>query len=84
MLGGEFRSRLDLFLEDQHKLPSFGANVDGEVKKYIFGLTQWVIGNLIWSFETPRYFGVERDRVKETLLVYVKGRGEEGDTVILN
>ena len=29
----------------------------------------WVSGNLQWSFSTIRYFGTEKDQVRETLTV---------------
>lgn len=81
-VGQEFKARLDQFLRDEKLVPTFGKSVDEDVQKYVFSISQWCIGNLIWSFETPRYFGNEHDEVKNTLVVKVKSRGEEVDTEI--
>ncbi len=56
--------------------------MDNDVHKYIFSVAKWYIGNLVWSFETPRYFGAERDEVKKTLVVNVKNHGHDIDSEI--
>ncbi|CAF1073301.1 unnamed protein product [Adineta steineri] len=48
------------------QLPSWGADIDDQVKKYVDGLGMVVRGNLCWSFEADRYFGSEREEVKRT------------------
>ncbi len=80
--GDEIAARVHQFLEDQKKLPSFGKGVDEDVQKYLFSVAQWHIGNLIWSFETPRYFGPEHNEVKKTLIVNVRDRGDQIDSEI--
>ncbi len=82
--GAEFMERLSQFLEDRKELPSFGKNVDEDVQKYVYSISQWCIGNLIWSFETPRYFGAEHDVVKKTLVVNVKDHGDDADARLLD
>ena len=48
------------------QLPSWGAEIDAQVKLYVDALASGVIANAVWSFETPRYFGKEREQVKLT------------------
>lgn len=71
-VGSELDSLLAQFLLDKKTLPSFGATVDDEVKAYITGLEYWIIGNILFSFESKRYISDdERARVKETLVVEI-------------
>ncbi|CAF1056832.1 unnamed protein product [Adineta steineri] len=48
------------------ELISWGTKVDTQVDKFVNGLGAVIIGNAVWSFETPRYFGTERAEVKRT------------------
>ncbi len=80
--GGEVMLRVKQFIEGQKELPSFGNEVDKDVQKYLCGVAQWHVGNLIWSFKTPRYFGPEHDEVKKTLVVNVRDHGDEFDSKI--
>ncbi|CAF1244322.1 unnamed protein product [Adineta steineri] len=50
----------------RRELMSWGTKIDTQVEKYINGLGAVIIGNAVWSFETPRYFGTEREEVKRT------------------
>ncbi|EJC98071.1 terpenoid synthase [Fomitiporia mediterranea MF3/22] len=43
--------------------------IDEAVRAYMFGLEQWVYGNLSWSFDTKRYFGGLNEEVKRTGVV---------------
>jgi len=46
-------------------IPSFGEEVDIEVKKYISGIHDWIRGNFDWSKKTVRYNSLENlDLVK--------------------
>ena len=80
----EFTMRLNQFHKDRSALPSFGTGVDEDVQKYIFSISQWVVGNLIWSFETPRYFGAEHEEVKKTLVENVKNHGDDADAHLVD
>ncbi|KLO08666.1 terpenoid synthase [Schizopora paradoxa] len=68
---GEEHQRLVAQMADTSAtMPSFGAKVDGDVQKYIRAMERCVAGNIIWSLETPRYFGVrsaplQRDKIVE-------------------
>ncbi len=81
--GKEIMDYVDRFVEGQKKLPSFGKEVDENVQKYLFSIAQWYAGNLIWSFETPRYFGLELEEVKKSLVVNVKEQGYDVDTELI-
>ena len=50
----------------RRQLPSWGATVDVQIEAYVNGLASGIIANAVWSFETPRYFGNEREEVKRT------------------
>lgn len=74
-VGEHFQDLVNGFNRNKAQLPSFlsvhgGYNgIDADVGKYVHSLEQWVIGNLNWSFETPRYFGSENKVVARTLVV---------------
>lgn len=70
--GKEIMDLVDSFQENQRLLPSFGEKLDEDAQKYIFSVSQWYIGSLIWSFETTRYFGAQNQDVKKNLIVDVK------------
>lgn len=53
----------------QAQLPSWGAEIDADVRKYISAMECWSIGNLHWSFSTPRYLGAQREEARQTLVV---------------
>ncbi|CAF4078026.1 unnamed protein product [Adineta steineri] len=48
------------------ELISWGTKTDTQVGKFVDGLGAVIIGYDVWSFETPRYFGTEREEVKRT------------------
>ncbi|KAG6844953.1 hypothetical protein H0H87_002067 [Tephrocybe sp. NHM501043] len=71
-VGAYSKELMDRFVSAQARLPSWGASIDSEVARYIQGLGCWVKGNLDWSFETQRYFGVKHLEVKQTRLVTLR------------
>ncbi|VDB89812.1 unnamed protein product [Peniophora sp. CBMAI 1063] len=51
---------------------SFGdAQLDKDVDRFIEGIENWPIGNIIWCFETVRYFP-QPEEVKKTRLVVLR------------
>ncbi|KLO13039.1 terpenoid synthase [Schizopora paradoxa] len=78
-VGDEITQRMNQFVADQKELPSFGEAVDKDVQKFIFSMSQWQVGNIIWSFQSSRYFGAEKDEVKKTLVVNVKSSRDDDD-----
>ncbi|CAE6354136.1 unnamed protein product [Rhizoctonia solani] len=63
------RRRVQEYVESRTKLPSFGDGLDLQVAQYVQGIEYCVQGFLDWTFMTPRYFGADTAKVKETLLV---------------
>ncbi|CAE6490517.1 unnamed protein product [Rhizoctonia solani] len=63
------RQRVDEYVAAKGKLPSFGPGLDEQVARYIQGIEYFVQGFIDWSFITPRYFGDEAKKVKETGIV---------------
>ncbi|KLO05953.1 terpenoid synthase [Schizopora paradoxa] len=70
--GKVIMDRVIEFQENEELLPSFGEELDEAAHKYIFSVSQWYIGSLIWSFETTRYFGAKNQDVKKNLVVDVQ------------
>ena len=60
---------IDRFEALRQALPSWGPEIDEQLQVYIDGLGAWMIGNLVWSFETERYFGKEGRQVRHDLSV---------------
>ncbi|CAF4275077.1 unnamed protein product, partial [Adineta steineri] len=50
----------------RRQLLSWGADIDAQIEKFVDGMGKLLRGNFRWSFETPRYFGSEREEVKRT------------------
>ncbi|TDL25607.1 terpenoid synthase [Rickenella mellea] len=76
-IGFIFCSLMKEFLEGKSQLRSRSLHPDAAVNAYISALEHWVIGNLIWSFESRRYFGMEHYDVKATRVVTLKSREAE-------
>ncbi|KAI0696796.1 isoprenoid synthase domain-containing protein [Cytidiella melzeri] len=74
IVGEHFRKLLERFTENKHLLPSWGLAVDAAVAAYVKAMEHWVIGNLVWSFETTRYFGPHYAEVKRTRVVNLRPR----------
>ena len=45
------------YLAGLKSLPSFGPQIDKDVKEYVDNIALTVKGNVCWSFESRRYFG---------------------------
>lgn len=71
-VGSTFKSLMEQYGADKPSLRTFGTDIDRSVKQYIEAMEHWVIGSLIWSFETQRYFGPEHEEVRRTLVVHLK------------
>ncbi|KAG5726366.1 Germacradienol/germacrene D synthase [Termitomyces sp. T112] len=57
------------FERGRKHLPSWGAEIDAKVRKYVEGLQDWIIGSLHWSFQNDRYLGTDGDEVMRTGIV---------------
>ena len=71
-VGEHFGRLMKRFTADKASLPSWGPSVDSLVAGYVKALGHWVSGNLRWSFETQRYFGVNHRRIKKTRLIILR------------
>lgn len=72
MVGEHFIKLMTRFIHGKSLLPSWGEAVDSAVNRYIKAMEHWVVGNLVWSFESQRYFGPRHAEVKQTLLVMLQ------------
>ncbi|CAE6422309.1 Presilphiperfolan-8-beta-ol synthase Short=PSPS [Rhizoctonia solani AG-1 IB] len=63
------RKRVQEYVEAKAKLRSFGPELDDKVALYIQGIEYWVQGAIDWTFMTPRYFGEDAEKVRETGIV---------------
>ncbi|EIN03697.1 terpenoid synthase [Punctularia strigosozonata HHB-11173 SS5] len=79
-IGEYFRDLMDRFTAKKAMLPSWTPQVDAAVARYVAAMEHWVIGNLIWSFETQRYFGPRHEEVKATRLVVLRPREDPGSS----
>ncbi|KAI0676414.1 terpenoid synthase [Trametes maxima] len=68
---------VDRFDTLRRALPSWGPEIDSQLQVYIDGLGDWMIGNLVWSFETERYFRRAGPRVRANLSVALLPRRKQ-------
>ena len=68
-IGDQFKALLDVFNMNEACLPSFGAEGDEALRRYILSTKQSVIGYMHWCFDTNRYFTPEDGDVRRTLIV---------------
>jgi len=54
------------FMETLNHVPSFGPELDRDLKFYIRGLSNWPRANDCWNFESCRYFGNNGPKYKRT------------------
>ena len=80
IIGAHYASLTERYLADRERLPSFGPEVDADVRLYVRAMENWPIGNLEWSFETNRYFGPLHNEIKRTRLVVLTPRRGDSDT----
>ncbi|CAE7214440.1 unnamed protein product [Rhizoctonia solani] len=72
------RKRVQDYVDAKAKLGSFGPELDDKVAKYVRGIEYWVQGAIDWSFMTPRYFGPDFEKVRETCEVEIMAPIELG------
>lgn len=67
--------RVDDYVELKSQLPSFGADVDAELERYLHALENFVQGTVLWYYLSPRYFrGVDVTN-RENLVVPLFEKG---------
>ncbi|KAF8952443.1 terpenoid synthase [Flammula alnicola] len=57
------------FLDGLKRVPSWGPEIDPQIKQYIRGLENWPRANDCWNFESQRYFGSKGLEIQKTRLV---------------
>ncbi|KAF9223477.1 terpenoid synthase [Gyrodon lividus] len=77
--GVVFGRLMNRYLRDKTGIPCWGAEIeiDADVTRYVDAIVHWVVGNLEWSFETPRYFGGQRAQVLRTRRFNLRIVGQE-------
>ncbi|KAL0574236.1 Sesquiterpene synthase 10 [Marasmius crinis-equi] len=72
-VGHHCQCLMDRYLSARERLPSWGSvELDRDVARYAEACGHWIKGNLDWSFETIRYFGVAHCEIKRTRLVTLR------------
>ncbi len=54
-VAGLVEQEVERFIALENDLPSFGAEADGLVRRFVRVLRAWMRGNLDWSYESGRY-----------------------------
>ncbi|KAH9940670.1 terpenoid synthase [Amylocystis lapponica] len=67
------RALADEFVVLYDQVPSFGVQLDAQVREYVDGVANWPRAQKCWMFESGRYFGengltVQKERVVELVL----------------
>lgn len=63
------RKRVQEYVDAKAQLRSFGPELDPQVALYVQGIEYWVQGAIDWTFMTPRYFGADAEKVRDTGMV---------------
>jgi len=66
--------RVDDYVVWKKQLPSFGSEVDSELRRYFKALEQYVQGTVVWYYESPRYFRGMDISNKEDMVIPVYER----------
>ena len=70
------------YLAGLKRLPSFGSQIDEDVKEYLDGIAMMVKGNVCWSFEGRRYFGNIGLKVQQTRYVPLRPKKTSVQTFV--
>jgi len=62
---------VDQFIDCVASLPSWGPEIDSEVKGAVNSVAQWIRGNEVWSLRTVRYFGNQAAEVRRTKIMTI-------------
>ncbi|KAL5513793.1 hypothetical protein ACEPAH_4194 [Sanghuangporus vaninii] len=57
------------FLNGLNRVPSWGSDIDCQLRRYLYGLANWPRADACWSFESGRYFGNKGLGYQKTRLV---------------
>jgi len=73
--------RVDDYVSWKKQLPSFGSEVDEELRRYFKALEQYIQGTIVWYYESPRYFRCVDTHNKENLVISVYGHSADPQTL---
>ncbi|QRV73699.1 terpene synthase [Ceratobasidium sp. AG-Ba] len=65
------QERTHQFVDIKKRLPSFGSELEPQVAKYVRGMELWMQGSIHWAFTSPRYFGANVEKVRNTGIVEI-------------
>ncbi|KAF4984010.1 hypothetical protein FZEAL_715 [Fusarium zealandicum] len=71
-VGGLLEERYQDWNDSIRRLPSWGPDIDDQVRQYIEGIQNVVQANISWSFRSHRYFGDQASKVRQTSKIDVK------------
>ncbi|KZT01964.1 terpenoid synthase [Laetiporus sulphureus 93-53] len=69
--GALVKETVQTFLANEHMFLSQGQPVDKDVRRYIQGLRDCIVGAVHWLYETDRFFGDNGDEVRDLGWVFV-------------
>ncbi|KZT30219.1 terpenoid synthase [Neolentinus lepideus HHB14362 ss-1] len=76
--GNLVKEYIETFVDNERMLPSWGdARIDEDVRVYVHGLRDWIVGSIHWAFETDRYFGQNTEEVRTFGWVFLAQSGKE-------
>ena len=64
------------FQEGLKHVPTWGPEIDSQVKQYIEWLSEWPRGHNCWCFESTRYFGNKGTEIQKTRRVPLLSRAD--------
>lgn len=71
-----------LFTELENTIPPWNEEVDRDVKFYVRGLRDWIIGSVHWAYETEMYFQGNGEEVRMLGWIFLLPNEEDEDNVI--
>ncbi|KAI0668209.1 terpenoid synthase [Trametes maxima] len=69
--GNLVKDTMTNFVTNETSLPDFGPERDEDVRIYVQGLRDCIVGTLHWLYETDRYFGETADDVRSSGWVFL-------------
>ncbi|KAF5322320.1 hypothetical protein D9619_000148 [Psilocybe cf. subviscida] len=70
-VGAKFDEFMNTYLDAKANL---SLALGSDAARFVEAIGCWMIGNLMWSFETTRYFGSRGQEIKETGIVILRPR----------
>ncbi|CAL1697047.1 unnamed protein product [Somion occarium] len=69
--------RVKEYVKLKAQLPSFGEEVDSELRRYFIALEHYVQGTVVWYYDSPRYFRGMDVTNKKAMVIPVYPRAED-------